>query len=639
MDEEVKSKLIMDKEDLAGEEIESTGFSSAENSSNVPKFFKERMAKQHGNTKDEISITELNDDKDVPEFNVPKEQKQAAFRDPYAEMLGMEPGKDPEDYQTSPASRTGSKEKKDTGDKQKTQKETSLRFDDEKPVKQESSGVLSKAGKAAGTAAGKAADAALGIVHAKITEAEDDNSAVEAAHSTEIAGEASAKLIYGRLKDAKPASRLKFDEASGGGAGVEAYKVSRADQKKGIQRTYADNIRKARQAGRTVEKAEDVAEAGTSVIAAFRVKAGRFVRRNKAGIATLLFCGIVLMFFISGMGTLSSLIGEAGGAIVESTFLSSDEDIYAANNQYLSLEAGLQSQINRIESTYPGYDEYRYQVDEITHEPYSLISYLTAKYGDFTISDVQSEMTRIFQKQFKLKVEEETEIRTRTVTKTGTREVVDEETGEVTYEEYEYEEEEQYEWHILNIKLTNKGMAAIAMEELNSDQKSYYLTYMATLGNRSYLFGDSLIAGDPSGGGMSYEIPPEALSDEKFARMIREAEKYLGYPYVWGGSSPETSFDCSGFVCWVINHCGNGWNVGRRGATGLLDVCTYVSPEEAKPGDLIFFHGTYNTDAPASHVAIYVGNGMMIHCGDPIQYTSINSNYWQQHFYCFGRIK
>ena len=355
-------------------------------------------------------------------------------------------------------------------------------------------------------------------------------------------------------------------------------------------------------------------------------------------IATLLFCGIVLMFFISGMGTLSSLIGEAGGAIVESTFLSSDEDIYAANNQYLSLEAGLQSQINRIESTYPGYDEYRYQVDEITHEPYSLISYLTAKYGDFTISDVQSELTRIFQKQFKLKVEEETEIRTRTVTKTGTREVVDEETGEVTYEEYEYEEEEQYEWHILNIKLTNKGMAAIAMEELNSDQKSYYLTYMATLGNRSYLFGDSLIAGDPSGGGMSYEIPPEALSDEKFARMIREAEKYLGYPYVWGGSSPETSFDCSGFVCWVINHCGNGWNVGRITAEGLRNRCTYVSPGEAKPGDLIFFQGTYNTSG-ASHVAIYVGNDMMIHCGNPIQYTTINSNYWQQHFYCFGRIK
>ena len=344
------------------------------------------------------------------------------------------------------------------------------------------------------------------------------------------------------------------------------------------------------------------------------------------------------MFFISGMGTLSSLIGEAGGAIVESTFLSSDEDIYAANNQYLSLEAGLQSQINRIESTYPGYDEYRYQVDEITHEPYSLISYLTAKYGDFTISDVQSELTRIFQKQFKLKVEEETEIRTRTVTKTGTREVVDEETGEVTYEEYEYEEEEQYEWHILNIKLTNKGIAAIAMEELNSDQKSYYLTYMETLGNRSYLFGDSLIAGDPSGGGMSYEIPPEALSDEKFARMIREAEKYLGYPYVWGGSSPETSFDCSGFVCWVINRCGNGWNVGRITAEGLRNRCTYVSPGEAKPGDLIFFQGTYNTSG-ASHVAIYVGNGMMIHCGDPIQYTSINSNYWQQHFYCFGRIK
>ena len=197
--------------------------------------------------------------------------------------------------------------------------------------------------------------------------------------------------------------------------------------------------------------------------------------------------------------------------------------------------------------------------------------------------------------------------------------------------------EEQYEWHVLNIKLTNKGIAAIAMEELNTDQKSYYLTYIATLGNRSYLFGDTLVAGNPSEGGMSYEIPPEALSDERFANMIREAEKYLGYPYVWGGSSPETSFDCSGFVCWVINHCGNGWNVGRITAEGLRNRCTYVSPGEAKPGDLIFFQGTYNTTG-ASHLAIYVGYNMMIHCGNPIQYTTINSNYWQQHFYCFGRL-
>ena len=634
MDEEAKSKLIMDKEDLAGEMIEDTGFSSADKKDEIPRFFKERLTKHAEQTGGGIVVTELNDDEGMPEFNVPKEKKQTSFRDPYAEMLDMEPGKDPEDYQDSPAFRAG---KKDSNKKQKNQKKTSLRFDDEKVPKEEPSGVLSKAGNVAGSAAGKATAAAEGIVHAKISEAEDDNAAVEAAHSTEVAGETAAKLIHGKLKESKPASRLKFDDKTHNGAGVEAYKVSRSNQKKNIQRTYADNVRKARKAGKTIDKAEDVAEAGMSALAAFRLRAGRFVRKNKAGIATLLFCGVVLMFFISGMGTLSSLIGEAGGAIVESTFLSSDDDIYAANNQYLSLEAGLQSQINRIESTYPGYDEYRYQVDEITHEPYALISYLTAKYGDFTISDVQAELTRIFQKQFKLTVTSETEIRTRTVTRTGTREVIDEETGEVTYEEYEYEEEEEYEWHILNIKLTNKGMAAIAMEELNSDQKSYYLTYMATLGNRSYLFGDALIAGDPSSGGMSYEIPPEALSDERFARMIREAEKYLGYPYVWGGSSPETSFDCSGFVCWVINHCGNGWNVGRITAEGLRNRCTYVSPGEARPGDLIFFQGTYNTSG-ASHVAIYVGNGMMIHCGDPIQYTTINSNYWQQHFYCFGRI-
>jgi cell wall-associated NlpC family hydrolase len=228
-----------------------------------------------------------------------------------------------------------------------------------------------------------------------------------------------------------------------------------------------------------------------------------------------------------------------------------------------------------------------------------------------------------------MSVWDEIEIRTRTVTHTST----DPETGETTTEE----EEEEYEWHILNIKVTNQGLDMIAGNELNESQLSLYRIYQSSLGNRSDLFGDRITAGNPASGGMSYDIPSEALSDAKFAAMITEAEKYLGYPYVWGGSSPSTSFDCSGFVSWVINNCGNGWNYGRQTANGLRSICTYVSPSEAKPGDLIFFEKTYNTTG-ASHVGIYVGNGMMIHCGNPIQYTSIETSYWQQHFLCFGRL-
>ena len=636
MDRNTKSKLIMDKEDLVGEHIEDTDRSFRRVDKESPEFFRKRKTEMTEKVNEDSTVTVVEDSEEALRFNTAGKHKNSSDSNPHIKSHNAEPVKK---STANPKKSVNAKDKKKKQSAKNSKQKTPLRFDDEKPVKNEQTGVLSKAAKPVGTVAGKTASAAGGVIHAKIAESEDDNAAVEAAHSTEIAGETSAKLIHGHLKGSKSETgRLKFDKAEQKDPGIGVYKVnSKAGQKKSIQKTYADSFRKTAKAGETIGKTADVTGAGTSALAKFRRRIGTFVRRNKAGIATLLFCGVALMAFLSGMGTFSSMLGEAGGAIIESTFLSSDDDIYAANNRYLALEAGLQSQINNMERTHPDYDEYRYQIDEITHEPYSLISYLTAKYGDFTINDVESELTRIFQKQFTLKIEEKTETKTRTVTKTGSKEVVDEETGETKTVEYEYEEEEEYEWHVLNIKLTNKGMAAIAMEELNDDQKSYYLTYMATLGNRSYLFGDTLVAGNPSEGGMSYEIPPEELSDERFANMIREAEKYLGYPYVWGGSSPATSFDCSGFVCWVINHCGNGWNVGRITAEGLRNRCTYVSPEEAKPGDLIFFQGTYNTSG-ASHVAIYVGNDMMIHCGDPIQYTTINSNYWRQHFYCFGRI-
>mgnify|MGYP000504907767 CR=1 FL=1 len=306
------------------------------------------------------------------------------------------------------------------------------------------------------------------------------------------------------------------------------------------------------------------------------------------------------------------------------------------------------------EGEYPGYDEYRYQLDEIGHDPYQLISHLTAVYEQFTRGQVKTVIKSLFEQQYLLKVWKTIEIRTRMETRVGIRPTIDA-FGNVSMETYTYQEEVEYEYKILNVLLKNKGFDTIARKNMDRKQTGRYDAYNLTYGNRPELFGagsptysggttgsigsgGSGGTGGSSGGGFRYDIPEEALSDEKFARMIAEAEKYLGMPYVWGGSSPSTSFDCSGFVCWVINNCGNGWNVGRTTANGLRGKCSYVSPANAQPGDLIFFEKTYNT-VGASHVGIYVGNGMMIHCGDPISYTSINSTYWQNHFLGFGRIK
>lgn len=326
-------------------------------------------------------------------------------------------------------------------------------------------------------------------------------------------------------------------------------------------------------------------------------------------------------------------MAQSGRAFVESTYLSSDDDIKNADADYEAKEEQLQDQIDHIESDYSGYDEYRYQVDEISHDPYALASYLTAKFGNYKRGDVAAELDTLFQQQYTLSLEESMEIRTRTETRTETH--TDPVTGETETEEYEVEVE--YEYWILTVTLTNKGVDAIVQDKLSDNQKMYYSAYLSTKGNRSYLFGTDTPSGNVAGGGMSYDVPPEALEDEAFARMLAEGEKYLGRAYVWGGSNPTTGFDCSGFICWIINHSGNGWNVGRTTAEGLRSACTYVSPSEAKPGDLIFFQGTYNT-AGASHVGLYVGNGVMLHCGNPIQYSSINSAYWQQHFMSFGRI-
>ncbi len=527
---------------------------------------------------------------------------------------------------------------------------TRLHFDDEFVPVSDEKGLATKAGGMGKAAGEKAVHAATSKIHGKIYEAEEENLGVKSAHRTEIVAEGAGRMVKGRLEShnsklsqqkriqklehraEKANTRLLFEQTMEENPEIKKSKIRKWQQKREIKKRYAAAY-KASRSGAEAVRATSTAAAPASVFSKGAERAGSavsdFARKHYAGIATAVFVGIVFIMFIGSIGTIGSMLSETGGAVVESTYLSADDDILAVDAAYTELENALQAQVDNIEAVYSGYDEYRYQVDEITHDSYALISYLTAKYGNFTAEDVESELAALFSEQFSMRVWDEVEIRTRTVTRSYT----DPETGETTT----WEEEEEYEWYILNIQVTNQGLDSITQSNLNENQLSLYLIYQASLGNRSYLFGESITAGNVAGGGISYEIPAEALSDETFAAMITEAEKYLGVAYVWGGYSPTTGFDCSGFVSYVINHCGVGWDYGRLTANGLLGICTYVSASEAQPGDLIFFENTYNTSG-ASHVGIYVGNGMMIHCGNPVQYTSIETSYWQSHLLCFGRL-
>ena len=310
----------------------------------------------------------------------------------------------------------------------------------------------------------------------------------------------------------------------------------------------------------------------------------------------------------------------------------------AAEEQYCGMEAELQELLDNYEATHD-HDEYHFDLDEIEHDPYVLISAITALKGEaWTIDEVQGILQTLFDKQYILTETVTTETRYRTETRTGSYTYTDPETGERVTEEYEYDVRIPYTYYICNVSLENFNLSHVPVYIMSQDQLSMYAMYMSTLGNRPDLFSSSgYVRKYYNTHYEKYEIPPEALENEQFAAMIAEAEKYLGYPYVWGGSSPSTSFDCSGYVSWVVNNCGVGWSVGRLGASGLLGICTRVSAANAQPGDLIFFQGTYDTPG-ASHVAIYVGNGMMLHCGDPIQYTSIETSYWQRHFLAYGRL-
>ena len=353
-----------------------------------------------------------------------------------------------------------------------------------------------------------------------------------------------------------------------------------------------------------------------------------FVKEHPKAILIAGVLGLLVMLIAGMFSSCTAMFAGSGNAVLGTSYTAEDADILGADADYSALETALDNQISNIESTHPGYDEYRYDLAEIGHNPYELASYLTVLFEDYTRTEVQSTLQSLFAQQYTLTLTPEVEVRYRTETRTDS-------------EGNDYDVEVPYNYHILNVKLTNKGLGAVIRDSgLTTEQADRYDVLMTTSGNRSELFGED-VYGVSGGEYTDYDIPGEALTDERFRRMITEAEKYLGYPYVWGGSNPSTSFDCSGFVSWVINHSGNGWNVGRLGAKGLKGICDIIPPDQAKPGDLIFFHHTYDAPDPsdATHVGIYVGDGMMIHCGNPIAYASTESNYWQSHFLCFGRIR
>ena len=485
-------------------------------------------------------------------------------------------------------------------------------------------------------------------IHGKIYEVEKENVGVEAGHMGERAAESSARYSIGRINRAyrnhrmKPYEKIRNAEKDLANAQIKFQRdkmiaenpqlttnpLSRFMQKQNIKRTYARELREAKRTGTSVASriSKKTSEATK--------KTGRFIRKHAKGLIAILPVFLLIITISGGISSCSSLMSGGMNTILATSYTAEDADIQGVETDYLSKESSLQSRLNNIEQEYSGYDEYIYDIDQIGHNPYQLIAYLTVKYEDFTRNQVQSELNRLFNLQYQLTTR--VSIETRYRTETRQREVWDEEKEDFVLEEYEVQV--PYEYKTLTISLRNRSLTAFM--NLTDDEQERFAVLMETRGNRDAGFfpdNPTLSGGINIGEFTDYDIPPEALSDVKFANMMQEAEKYLGYPYVWGGSNPSTSFDCSGFVCWVLNHSGNGWNVGRTTAEGLRNMMSIIPPSEAKPGDIIFFQGTYNT-VGASHVAIYVGNNMMIHCGDPIQYADISHPYWQEHFYCFGRM-
>ena len=556
-------------------------------------------------------------------------------------------------------SSTGDSSKKKAEHRRQIRHEADLAKMRSKKLKSEQEVKAKKNAAASGKKGGKpkkpgnlAADALSAKAHQSVRNADqDNNSGVEAAHFTEGSAEGAARagsrFQYGRkLRQYKKLERLekKADKDAVDSIFAERMKsdpqagsnfFSRWRQKQAIKKEYAAAKAGAAAAENTAAGTAKAAQGTASITE----KAFQFVQSHSHIIIGIAAVGLLVLVIAGSVSSCSVLINGGGNVVLGTSYTAEDEDLKGVETDYTKLEDKLRKQIDRIETDHPGYDEYRYNLAEIGHNPYELASLLTVEFENYTRSQVQARLQSIFEAQYELKLEEKVEIRTRKETRVGYRYNPITGTGHT----YTYQVTVQYEYKILNVTLLNRGVDYVARNSgLTDDQLQRYEVTLECRGNRDDLFAGIAFA-TPDGAGSSgeyqdYDIPGEALTDEKFRKMITEAEKYLGYPYVWGGSSPSTSFDCSGFVSWVINHCGNGWNVGRQTANGLMGKCDIIPKSEAKPGDLIFFQKTYNTSG-ASHVGIYVGNGMMIHCGNPISYASIETNYWRQHYYCMGRIR
>ena len=485
--------------------------------------------------------------------------------------------------------------------------------------------------------AGRVASGSVhGFVHGKIFEVEQENVGTEGAHRSELVGESvlrhGSRFVKRKIRE-HPARAVQKAEARYVKRTADYHFYTAAQEHPELsknffarywqkQRNRKQYQKRAKEAAKQGAKAAGKTAAATEKLAA---KAAGFVKRHPAGSVIALAC-ILLVFLVQSCSSSLVTIGNAGaGALGATTYPSEDGDMLGAEAAYTGLEAELKNYLDTYESTHD-YDEYHFDLDEIEHDPYVLISILSALHeGQWTLSQAAGTLQTLFDRQYILTEEVVVEVRYRTETDTWT-----DEDGNSHTDTYQV----PYDYYICYVTLENKNLSHLPVYFMSEEQMSRYAIYMSTVGNRPDLFPDSpyvdrYITNPPQG----YEVPGEYLDDETFAAMLSEAQKYIGYPYVWGGSSPATSFDCSGYLSWVINH--SGWNVGRQTAQGLYNLCTPVS--SPRPGDLVFFKGTYNTSG-VSHCGIYVGDGRMLHCGDPIGYANLNTNYWQSHLYAYGRL-
>lgn len=502
-----------------------------------------------------------------------------------------------------------------------------------------------------------AAAAARSAVHREVDQYEDDNVGTQALSEGEKAagnvrdisksryarklkkkakmqGKKGAKIAKSSPQEPTAAQNASTSGTSEGGSNW----LSRWRQKQDIRQSYYAAAHsgtaaqtaggKAASNGTTAAKSgmEQVIDKGKSVVSTAVNGIANFAKSNAH---VLLIVGVFLLLLLLVMSAFSScsiLFSGTTQVSGQTMYSAEDRDIRGAEQDYKKLEKELDKKIKRTPTDHPGYNEYQYHLDPIEHDPWQLTSFLTTLYDDYTRSEVQGKLKETFKKQYQLTTWVEVQTRYRTVV------MIDLMTG------MPYTTQVPYEYRIFHTKLVNKGLEVVIREELDADQWKRYEIFQDTLGGRPYLFNGGLPPGGSDGSGapgIDYQVPAEALTDSEFSAIYKEAQKYVGTAYVWGGSTPETGFDCSGYVCWVYNQ--NGYDVGRTTANGLWNKSQHISEAEAKPGDLVFFEGTYDTPGK-SHVGIYLGNGMMVSAGDPIKYANIHSSYWEKHLSGFGRL-